>query len=73
MAITITPTAAMKLAIKTEFNTQFGGSPPTTEDAIATAMAEVIAVAIEEALNEVKTNAVAQDGTAGGGADLGID
>jgi len=58
MAITTTPTAAMKTAIKDAFVAQFGGaSPPTTEAAIATAMAEVIAVAIQKALEEVKTNA----------------
>jgi len=58
MAITTTPTAAMKAAIKAAFVTQFGGAaPPSTEDAIATAMAEVIAVAIQQALLEVKSNA----------------
>ena len=58
MAITTTPTAAMKTAIKDAFVAQFGGgSPPTTEAAIATAMAEVIAVAIQKALEEVKNNA----------------
>ncbi len=58
MAITTAPTAAMKTAIKDAFVAEFGGgSPPSSEDAIATAMAEVIAVAIQKALEEVKTNA----------------
>lgn len=48
----------MVAAIKAVFVSEFGGAtPPTTEDAIATAMANVIAVAIEEALTEVKDNA----------------
>lgn len=58
MAITVTPTAGMITAIKNEFVAQFGGgSPPSTEDAISTAMAEVIAVAITQALTEIKDNA----------------
>jgi hypothetical protein len=58
MAITTTPTEAMKTAIKDEFVSQFGGgSPPSTEEAIATALAEVMAKCIELALTEVKTNA----------------
>jgi hypothetical protein len=66
MAITTTPTASMKAAIKNAFVTQFGGgSPPTTEDAIATAMAEVIAVAIQQAMVEVATNADLTGVTAG--------
>lgn len=64
----------MITAIKDEFVTQFGGgSPPSSEAAIATAIANVIAVAIEEALNEIKTNAVALDGTSGGGDSLVVD
>ena len=66
MAITTTPTAGMKTAIKNEFVSQFGGgSPPSTEEDIANAMAEVIAIAIEEALTEVKNNADVIDVTAG--------
>ena len=58
MAIITTPTAEMKTVIKNAFTTYFGGgSPPSTEEAIATAMAEVIAVAIELALTEVKDGA----------------
>lgn len=73
MAITTAPTAGMKTAIKNEFVNQFGGgSPPTTEAAIATAMAEVVAIAIEQALIEIKTNAIAKNGTAGGD-DIDID
>lgn len=66
MAITTAPTAGMLAAIKAEFITQFGGgSPPATEDAIATAMSEVIAVAIAQALTEVKDNADVTGVTAG--------
>ena len=58
MAITTTPTEAMKTAIADEFITAFGGeNPPATEEEIADGMAEVIAKAIELALIEVKTNA----------------
>lgn len=71
MAITTTPTAAMKLAIKNEFDTQFGGTPPTTEDAISTAMAEVIAVAIQQALTEIKDNADVTGVTTGGSTVAG--
>lgn len=75
MAITTTPNSTMKANIKAAFITEFGGgSPPSTEDAIATAMANVIAVAIEEALTEVKTNAdlvgvTANGDTVPGGVD----
>lgn len=65
MAITTTPTAAMKTAIANAFTSEFGGSPPTSTAAIAAAMAEVIAVAIEQALTEVKTNAEVPSGTSG--------
>lgn len=66
MSITTTPTAGMITVIETEFDTQFGGaSPPSTKAAIATAMATVIAVAIEQALTEVKDNADVTGVTAG--------
>lgn len=58
MAITTTPTQAMKDAIDAEFVAQFGGgSPPSTEAAISAAMAEVLAKVIELTLTEVKNNA----------------
>jgi len=58
MAITTTPTTEMKAAIAAQFSAAFGGlNPPDTEATISLAMAEVIAVAIELALVEVKTNA----------------
>jgi hypothetical protein len=68
MAITTTPTAGMKTAIKDAFTTYFGGeTPPSTEEDIADGMAEVIAVAIELALTEVKDNADLVD------VSLGVD
>ena len=67
MAINTTPTAGMKTAIKNAFTTYFGGgSPPSTEEDIADGMAEVIAVAIELALTEVKNNADVVGVDAGG-------
>ena len=67
MAITTTPTAGMKTAIKDAFTAEFGGgSPPSSEEAIATAMAEVIAKAVELALIEVKDNADVTGVSSGG-------
>lgn len=67
MAITTTPTAGMITAIKNEFIAQFPSvNPPDTEAAIADGMAAVIAVAIEQALTEVKTNADVTGVDAGG-------
>lgn len=57
----------MITAIEAEFVSQFGGgSPPTTEAAISTAMANVIAVAIKLALTEVKDNADVTGVSSGG-------
>lgn len=67
MAITTTPTQAMKDAITAEFVSQFGGgSPPSTEEAISEAMGEVLAKCIELALIEVKNNADIVGVSAGG-------
>ena len=79
MAITTAPTQAMKDAIAAEFKTQFPTDweppedPGDLNDAVAEKFGEIIAIAVEKALTEVKTNAVALDGTQGGGDSLDID
>jgi len=58
MAITTTPTAGMITALETEIQTQFQtGTPPSSEADIRSALAAVLAKAIELALTEVKDNA----------------
>jgi len=63
MAITTTPTAGMKLAISNEFKVQFPtnwvppSNPTDLNNAVATKFGEIIAIAIQQALIEVKNNA----------------
>ena len=69
MAITTAPTQAMKDAIAAEFIAQFPLDWEPPEDllaAVSAAFGEIIAVGIEKALIEVKDNAKAVNGTAGG-------
>ena len=73
MAITTTPTPGQIAALKQVFVDEFGGgSPPDTESDIGDALANCLAKALELALIEIKDNAKALDGTAGGDA-LDID
>lgn len=65
MAITTTPTAPQIAALKAIFISEFAGAPATESD-IGDAMAACLGKALELALIEVKTNAKALNGTAGG-------
>lgn len=47
--------AAVIAAVETEFDEQFGDSPPTTSEAIATALGEVFGAASDVMMTAVKT------------------